>query len=148
MPAPSILEGLLARREELVAEQVRDLPVPLWDRPSMTLRVKVVDHDMIFRQLQKIEKSQVGARSEAMLNAHAAILSAAVTEVLLGEGDEQATVTLPDLVEPLGLSEKASGAQVLRAALLRDADVLTLAGAVMRHSGYTDDEVEDKLAGE
>jgi hypothetical protein len=148
MAAPSILEGLRARRDELVAEQVRDLAVPLWDKPTMTLRVKVVDHEMIYRQLQKIEKSPVGARSEAMLNAHAAILSAAVTDVLLGEGDDQATVTLPDLIEPLSLSEKASGAQVLRAALLRDADVLTLAGAVMKHSGYTDAEVEDKLAGE
>lgn len=148
MAAPSILEGLRARRDELVAEQVRDLAVPLWDRPSMTLRVKVVDHDMIFRQLQKIEKSAVGARSEAMLNAHAAILSAGVVEVLLGEGDEQASITLPDLIEPLGLPEKASMAQVLRAALLRDADVLTLAGAVMKHSGYTDADVEEKLAGE
>jgi hypothetical protein len=148
MAAPSLLEGLKARRDELVAEQIRDLPVPLWDRPTMTLRVKVVDHEMIFRQLQKVEKSPIGARAETMLNAHAAILSAAVDSVLLGEGDDQATVGLVDLIGPLELDEKASGAQILRAALLRDADVLSLSSAVMKHSGYTDAEVEEKLAGE
>lgn len=146
--AGSLLEGLGARREELEKEQVRDLEVPRWENPSAVLRVKPVDHALIKRQLGRIERATKGARDAVEVSANAAILAAATIEVVLGEGEGQATVPLTDLAEPLGLPKDATGPEIVQAFFLTDGDVIGCAGAVVKHSGYAERDVDEALAGE
>lgn len=146
--AGSLLEGLRARRDELQAEQVRDLPVPRWENPSAVLRIKPLDHALIKRQLGRIDKATKGAKDAVELSANAAIVAAATVEVVLGEGDGQAVVSLADLAEPLGLPKDATGPELIQAFFLTDGDVIGCAGAVIEHSGYTERHVDEAQAGE
>jgi hypothetical protein len=146
--AGSMLEGLRARRDELAQEQVRDLAVPRWENPKAALKIKPIDHDLIKRQLGRIEKAKAGARAAVEVSANAAIIATATTAVVLGEGDGEAVVPLADLAEPLGLSSDATGAEIIQAFMLTDGDVISCAGAVMKHSGYAQRDLDDELAGE
>lgn len=144
------LAGLAARREELLAESTADLPVPLWDAPRLVLVVRPIEHAQIKRQLARIEKATVGAQAGVELAANATIIAAAVDEVVIGEGDGQARLKLYDLRDALGFDEdaKVDADQIVRKLCLRDGDVMALAAAVIRHSGYEQAEVEEKLKGE
>lgn len=146
--AADLLAGLRARRDELAAEQVRDLPVPRWENPKAVLRIKPLDHVFIKRQLGRIEKAKPGARDAVELSANAAIVAAATTSVALGEGDGEAVVELADLAEPLGLPNDATGPELIQAFLLTDGDVCASAAAVLRHSGYAERDVDEAIAGE
>src|SRR4051794_20129240 len=104
----SLLAGLAARKAELQAEQVTDLPVPLWTNPTLRLRVTPVDHAILQGIHFRAEKAGKGrAAGEAQMNANAAILVAATTEVLIGDGDDEASmpVNSPALIEALQLPE-------------------------------------------
>lgn len=144
----SLLAGLAARKAELQAEQVVDLPVPQWTNPSLRLRVKPVEHTILQGIQFRAEKVKGTKAGEAQLNANAAILAAATTEVLFGEGDGEASFSLesPDLVEALDLPEKSHATAVVRALVLRDGDLVALATAAVRHSGY--EELQETFAGE
>lgn len=146
--AGSLLDGLGARREALEEEQIRDLAVPRWENPSAALRIRPIDHALIKRQLGRIEKATKGARDAVELSANAAILAAATIEVVLGEGDGQAVVPLADLAEPLGLPKDATGPEIIQKFFLTDGDVFGCAGAVVKHSGYAERDVDEALAGE
>jgi hypothetical protein len=148
--ATDYLAGLLARREELVAAATKDLPVPLWEKPRMVLRVRPIEHTQIKRQLARIEKASHGAQAGVDLAANATIIAAAVDEVLIGEGDGRVRLKLYDLKASLGFDEdaKVDGADLVRKLCLRDGDVMSLAAAVIRHSGYEEAEVDEALAGE
>jgi hypothetical protein len=144
------LAGLLARREELVAEAVADLPVPRWENPRLVLRVKPVEHRQIRAQLDRVSKTSNGKQAEAEVDANATLIAQAVEEVLIGEGAGQARVKLYDLKEALGFDpdEKIEMARVVRKLCLTDGDVMSLAQAVVQHSGYKQASVDEALAGE
>lgn len=146
----SPLALLKSRKTEIIADQVAELPVPLWTRPSLRLRITPVEHEVITRQWGKIEEAKGGARSPIALHANAAIVAKATTAVLIGDGEDQAEMPLhsPDLREALGLAEKATGVEVIRAMCLRDADVIALGSAVAKHSGYADEVAAESLRGE
>lgn len=147
--AADLLAGLRARRDELAAEQIRDLTVPRWENPAAALRIKPIDHALIKRQLGRIEKAKTQAARDALeIPANAAIVAAATTAVVLGEGDGEAVLDLSDLAEPLGLPEDATGAEIIQVLLLTEGDITACAGAVIRHSGYTERDVDEELAGE
>jgi hypothetical protein len=148
---PSLLDGLKARREEILAALVEDVPVP--GLPGVVLRVRPVGHDVISRQLARREKAKTpDARAEVDLAANAAIIAAAVAAdgVVFGAGgDEEEVHTLKDVADVLlPDAEKVSGADTVRALFLRDGDVLVVGGKVMRQSGYADAEADESLQGE
>jgi hypothetical protein len=73
-----------------------------------------------------------------------------VDEVLIGEGDGQARVKLYDLKESLGFDpdEKVDASRLIRTLCITDGDVMSLAQAVVEHSGYKQASVDEALAGE
>ena len=151
MASLSPLDQLKARREELLAEQIFDIPVPRWLNPTLQLQIKPVDHST-FRRIIGIQeraakgpKQQVG---ESELNANAAMVGAALVKVLIGDGDERAEVDWQDMIPSLGISETSSVTEVVRAICLRDGDVLTLASTVLKLSGYSTESIDEAFAGE
>ena len=146
----SLLDVLAARKAELQAEQVVDIPVPLWTSPVLRLRIKPVDHPVLKGIMARAEKARGKAAGEADLNAHAAIVVSACVAVLIGDGDDESEfpLTSPMLVEALQLPEGSTGVTVVRGMVLRDGDVVALSNAVFRHSGYAGEALEEFLAGE
>ena len=145
----SLLDALAARKAELQAQQVTTIPVPLWDNPTIRVRVKCVDHERLSRIMLRMQKAKGGALSKATLNAHAAIVEAATVAVILGgDGDAELELSSPDLVSALELPEGSTPIDVVRALCLREADVIALSDAVFKHSGYAQDDIEDDFAGE
>lgn len=146
--ADSLLAGLAARKAELQADQITELSVPLWSNPTLRLRVKPVEHPIVQGIMARADKVKGRAAGEAALNANAAVLVAACVEVVIGDGDDEAVMELgsPLLVEALGLPEGSHATVVVRALMVRDADVLALGNAAMKHSGYG--ELEENFAGE
>lgn len=144
---PSLLEQLRATREEILAELITDIVVPLV-RPKVTLRVKPVDHEVIVRQLAKREKATAPeARAKVDLSANAAVIAAATVEVLLGDGNNAESCTLAMVAEVFELGDKAGAADAVRALFARDGDILTVAAKVMEHSGYGGGEADETFAG-
>jgi hypothetical protein len=148
--AADYLTGLLARREELVEQATADLEVPRWDNPKLVLRVRPVEHKLLRRQMERAQKVSKGAVGEVEVEANATIVAAAVDEVLIGEGDGQARVKLYDLKESLGFDpdEKVDASRLIRTLCITDGDVMSLAQAVVEHSGYKQASVDEALAGE
>jgi hypothetical protein len=148
--AADYLTGLLARREELVAAATEDLAVPRWDNPKLVLRVKPIEHRLIRAQTDRVAKTAAGKQAEAEVDGFAAMVAAAVEDVLIGEGKDQARVKLYDLKEALGFDPdaKVEMAKLIRTLCVTDGDVISLGRAVVDHSGYKDAEVDEALAGE
>jgi hypothetical protein len=146
----SLLGQLRARREELVAAQTETITVPGWTNPAMRLRIEPVAHPVISRIQERAKNAPHRLKGEAELNANAAVVATAVTSVLIGDGEDRAEVDLntPDFLASFDLDESPQGADVIRAICLRDGDVVTLALAVLEHSGYGQDAIEGAFAGE
>lgn len=146
--ADSLLKGLKARRDAIAVDNFKDIPVPLV--PDLYLRIRTLDHEFLEKQRRRLDKASTGARAAVEINVNAAIIGAATSEVLIGIGDDQESYDLlgPEIREEFSLDERASAAEAVRALLLRDGDVVTLAAAVMDHSGYSVRAIDEALAGE
>ena len=154
----SILDQIAARRKALAEEKHTLIEIPTWGsngHPRAWFRVQPVDIKMIDRFRSKAAKAKGPDMAAAVLAGNASIVAAGATEVLIGEGDDQATFTLdsPDLLTALGIPEAASKAQVVMALVGNDvtgADgyVIALSDAVQRHSGYAAEVAEESLLGE
>ena len=144
----SPLDFLKGRREALLAEQLHDMQVPLWNMPVLRLRIKPVDHGTFARIMKVAGKAPTSQMAEAQLNGNAAIIAAALVKVLIGDGEDRAEVDWQDMLESMGLPETATCTSLVRALCLRDGDVLSLAEAVMKHSGYSQTAADEALAGE
>ena len=147
----SPLAALAARREELVAELVEDVPVPRWSNPALTLRIQPVEHGIIDAQRTRASKMPKGKkRDEAVFRANAVIVAAGTVEVVVGDDDvDQVTqdLTDPEFLSALGLPEDTNRADVIMRISLRDGDVLTLARKVVEISGYVG-ETDEEFLGE
>ena len=143
MMTGSILDGLRARREQLVAAQAKTVPFPRWEDPSLTLRIHPVDG----AQLTRILKSAKESDPDAMTAIHASIVAAATEHVTVG-GDTSMKVR--ELAEYVGLGPEASAGDVIRRVAIADGDIKGLADAVLKLSGYLDgvDYLDEALAGE
>lgn len=149
--ARSPLAALRARRDDLTAAHVVDLKVPLWTDPEMRLRIALVDDDLVGKQQKRVEQAKPGLARAIAHHANAVVIAAATRQVVIGDaGTEQATVTLddPEFRESLGVSAEAPGADVILAIAIRDGDVATMAAAVLKHSGYAEEQIDQLLAGE
>ena len=145
----SPLEHLKSIRDSLVAEQLHEVAVPGWEHPvPLKLRIKPVDHGTFRRIMAVVQRAPKNQAAEAELNANAAVVGSAIVKVLIGDGDGQAEVSWEDLRPSLELSETATVGQVVRAVCLRDGDVIALAEAVMKHSGYSATAADEMYAGE
>jgi hypothetical protein len=100
--------------------------------------------------MERAQKVSKGAVGEVEVEANATIVAAAVDEVLIGEGDGQARVKLYDLKESLGFDAdaKVDASRTDPEVVHRDGDVMSLAQAVVEHSGYKQASVDEALAGE
>lgn len=145
--AGSLLDSLMARREQLAAAQVKTLPFPCWETPSLHLRVHPVDDDTIRRIQRRISQAGRRQESEALLDGDASVVAAATEKVIIG-GDTE--LTLKELGDQLGLDEGFSLGDVIRKLAVRDGDVHALARAVAEVSGHTDgiDILDEAFAGE
>ena len=148
-----LLDQLAARKAELVAELVTDIPIPQWDRPTLHLRVQPVDHTMLRSALAPIDKVKGGSRAlaQAEKQAHATVIAHATLAVIMDRGQvDEAEVPLsnPELRVTFGLSESSSSADVVRCLMLRDGDLLAVSNAVAQFSGYSAEDLETSFAGE
>lgn len=140
----SLLDGLLARREELRLGKVKLLPVPSWENPSLAFRVHPVDGDVIGRLRRKADKNKA---DDAMTASDAALVAAAVEKVIIG-GDTE--LSLKELADQLKLPEGTSAGDVVRRLCITDGDITALSRAVLDLSGFTEgvDAIDEAFAGE
>lgn len=138
----SILDGLAARREALVAKRTRTVPVPDWTDPGVSLRLKPLETSVIERIGKAALKS---TRDDQTVAGQAAIVAAATIEVIVGTEH----VSLKDLGAKLGLTDPDAG-DVIRALCITDGHVKAMADAVIDISGHTEpvSPVDEDLAGE
>ena len=107
----SILDGLAARREQLLTKRSRVVPIPDWTDPTLALRLKPLETSTIERITKAVLKS---ARDDMTVAGQAAIVAASTVEVIVG-GSER--VSLKDFGAHLGLTEPDAG-DIVRAACI------------------------------
>jgi hypothetical protein len=148
---PSLLDGLKARREEILAALVEDVPVP--GLPGVVLRVRPVGHDVISRQLARREKAKTpDARAEVDLAANASIIAAAVAAdgVVFGAGgDEEEVHTLKDVATCCCRMPRRCRVRTRCGPCSCGTGTSCVVGVeVMKQSGYADAEADESLQGE
>lgn len=157
----SLLGGLKARRQEIVESATIDLPVPRWKDPAIVVRYKPVDHGLIRRAQNLVDKAPKNEKASLEVDVNADVLIAGCvgvfalidddeTEYSLRPGDPHGDHTRfdPHLAENLGLSDGANARATVRALYMFDGDLIAAAGAVIEFSGYKEAEADERLKGE
>lgn len=156
---PSVLGSLLARREQLLQEQVLELKIPRWKNPEIIVRYTPIEYELVQRLGKRIEKAKADKQVEVEIDANADTLIASCAGVFavidgvrysLREGDEDGEPTRfdRDLAENLGLPEGSTARQVVRTMYLTDGDMFQHAAKIMEFSGFAVDRADEELAGE
>lgn len=157
--AGSVLGSMKARRQQILEEQILDLPVPRWHEPEIIVRYKPVDHGIISRALTAIEKAPGDKRPTVEVQRNSDVLIAGCVAVVariggkeysLREGDPEGDPTKfdDDLAANLGLDVRSTARDVVRALFITDGDIVSAASRVVDFSGYKETEADEKIAGE
>ena len=159
----SILSSLKERRQQVVEEQVKRLPVPRWSDPTIVVIYKPVEHQFIRQAQSRVEKSGKDKKAEAEVEANADILirgCVAVVGVIDGKdyslrlGDEYGEPTKfdQDLADNLGVEgvggRPPPARHVVRSLFVTDGDILSAATEVISFSGYREAEADSTILGE
>jgi hypothetical protein len=145
-PLSAVKSTLKARREEIAAELFKDLPVPGWDNPRITVRYRPLEHPFIARKRKSVEKAK-GDKGEAEMNANLDLLIEGCVEISADNGEGPWDGFDPNLAEALGV-ESVSARQTCKALFFKDGDVVSHTDALIKFSGYVDAETEGQFAGE
>lgn len=143
----SLLDSLAARREEIAQQHVITVHVPLWDAPTIRLRLKALDHERITAIGAKADAAPDKARAKEQLRAAAALVAAACLGVAVGDHPEVPAHD-PDLKAGLEVDESEPTSAVIKALFVTDGDLLAMSNTVMKHSGYGNAAIDEALAGE
>lgn len=155
----SVLGQLKARREEIRQGEHLDLPVPRWNDPEVIVRYKPLEHAVIRRAQDAVDKAPKQRQYQTELEGNCDLLIRACEGVIaridgqdysLRPGDPKGEPTLfdPDLAANLGLEEGASARQVVKELFITDGDILSHAQALIQWSGYRETEADAQLEGE
>lgn len=159
----SILLSLKERRQQVMAEQVKRLPVPRWEDPVIVVTYRPVDHSYIRQAQSKVEKAGRDKQGEVEVESNADILIRGCVSVVgiingkeysLRPGDPEGEPTKfdQDLAENLGVEGVGGRAptarQVVRSLFLTDGDILSAASEIIRFSGYREAEADSTILGE
>ncbi len=155
----SILASLKERRQQVLEEQVLTLPVPRWSNPELVVRYKPVEHHFIRAAQDRLAKAPKDKRYELEVDGNADILirgCLAVVAVIDGveyslhpdDPNGEPTVFDADLASSLGLEDRATARQVVRALFLTQGDILSAAQSLVQWSGYKETEADATLQGE
>lgn len=155
----SVLGQLKTRREEIRTGQHLDLPIPRWDDPELIVRYRPLEHSVIRRAQDQVDKAPKQKRYEVELNGNCDLLIRACEGVIarldgqdysLRPGDPKGEPTTfdADLASNLGLEEGATARQVVRDLFITDGDILSHTQALIEWSGYRETEADEQLEGE
>jgi hypothetical protein len=155
----SILGSLKERRQQVLEEQVHILPVPRWENPTIIVKYKPVEHGFIRRGQEAIKKAPKQKQFEIEIDVNADVLIRGCTAIVAvidgveyslrpGDPNGEPTVFDRDLAENLGLDDRATARQVVRALFLTHGDILSAANSVIQFSGYRDTEADAAVQGE
>ena len=67
----SILGSLKERRKQVMEEQVKRLPVPRWDNPTIIVLYKPVEHTFIKQAQARVEKAGKDKQAEVEVEGNA-----------------------------------------------------------------------------
>ena len=138
----SILGGMKARREAILASSYKDLPVPRWTDPEVFVRFVPVDHGLIRKGQVAVDKAPANLKAKREVEVNSDLLIAACSGVYaLIDGREYSlrpddyegewTSFDEDLAANLGLDEAVTARQVVKALYMWDGDILSTAGEVV-----------------
>lgn len=154
----SVLGNLKARREAIIENAHKDLPVPRWRDPEIFVRFRPVDHSVIRKGQVAVEKALDRDKARREVEVNSDLLIAACVgvyavidgvEYSLRPGDPEGELTTfdDDLAENLGL-EGSTARAVVKGLYIFDGDILRTAGEVIDFSGYTRERANERVAGE
>lgn len=157
--AESILGNLKDRRQQIVDEQTLDLLIPRWHDPEILVRYRPVEHSVIRRAQNAVEKApkdkkaeiEIGGNSDVLIRGCVAVVARyGGKEYSLRPGDPEGEPTLfdSDLAENIGLDDRATARDVVRKIFIADGDIMSHASALVEFSGYRETEADDKIKGE
>jgi hypothetical protein len=156
----SVLQQLKNRHEEIKQNDYIDLPVPRWSDPEILVRYQAVDHGVIRKGGQEVDKAPARRKPDTEVNANCDVLARACVRVFaridgeefsLKPGEPRGDFTKfdRDLAENLGLDpDQSSARQVIRKLFFTDGDILSHAQKVAEFSGYREQEADEGLSGE
>lgn len=156
----SILGSLKERRQQVLEEQVLRLPVPRWDNPEIVVKYKPVEHTLIRQTQTRVEGIKDKAKKfEAEVDGNADLLiRGCVAVVAVVDGKEyslrpddphgEPTVFDMDLAVNLGLGDRATAREVVRALFISQGDIMSASQALVQFSGYRETEADSTVAGE
>lgn len=155
----SILASLKERRQQVIEEQVLTLPVPRWTNPEIVVRYRPVEHSYIRAAQDRLAKAPKDRRYEMEVDGNADILIRGCIEVVaVIDGEEyslrpddphgEPTVFDSDLASNLGLDDRTTARQVVRALFVTQGDILSAAQSLIQWSGYKETEADATLQGE
>jgi hypothetical protein len=156
----SILGGMAARREEIIASAHTDLRVPRWTDPEVFVRFAPVDHGVIRRGQVRVDKAPDKDKARVEVEANSDLLAAACVGVFAvidgkeyslrpGDYDGAWTGFDDDLAEALGMDPSARTArQVIKALYMFEPDIIKTAGDVVEFSGYVTNKSNERVTGE
>lgn len=151
------LTHLAQRRDEIVDEQVLDLPIPRWENPEIHVLYKPTEHEVVRKNGMAVAKAKSNV-SETELNQAASLLAWSCTGIYaLVDGERyslnaaapkgELTRFDDDLADNLGISG-APTRSIVRKLFVTDADLLSASNKLIAWSGYADQEVDEALSGE
>lgn len=156
----SILGSLKERRQQVLEEQVLTLPVPRWEDPAISVKYKPVEHTLIRQTQTRVDGIKDKAKKfEAEVDGNADLLirgCVAVVAILGGreyslrpdDPHGEPTTFDGDLAQNLGLGDRASAREVVRALFIAQGDIMSASQALVQFSGYRETEADATVAGE
>lgn len=156
----SILGSLKERRQQVFEEQVLRLPVPRWENPEIVVKYRPVEHTLIRQTQTKVENIKDKAKKfEAEVDGNADLLIRGCVAVVaivdgreysfrLGDPHGEPTVFDMELAANLGLSDRATAREVVRALFIAEGDIMSASQALVQFSGYRETEADSTVSGE
>lgn len=163
LEGPSILDNLKERRQQVLTEQVLDLPVPRWDNPTIVVKYKPVEHGYIRRAQDAVKKAPKAKQYEVEVDGNCDILIRGCVGIVgvvdgqeyslrVGDHTGEPTVFDKDLAEALGITtntgKTVTAREVVRGLFFTEGDILSASQSVVEFSGYRETEADAAVTGE
>lgn len=156
----SLLGSLKERRQQVLEEQELRLPVPRWTNPEIVVKYKPVDHSLIRKTQDRVEgikdktkkfAAEVDGNADLLIKgcvAVVAIVDGREYSLKPGEPHGDPTVFDPDLAENLGLGDRVTAREIVKALFIVEGDIMSASQALVQFSGYRETEADSTVSGE
>lgn len=156
-----VLGMLEQRRNEIANKQVLALEVPRWTSPKLVVRYGPVDHTILKRGANILERAvkdgDVVKQANTEIDTNADILINSCIEIVavLPNGEEigvgpngKRTRFDQDMAISLGMPESSTSRAVCKFLYITSGDILLTAKKLGEWSGYRENAVEEAITGE